>query len=494
MDANTVISFENISVRYRVPRESVSGLKEYAIRWAQRRLMYEDFWALRDVSFDVRRGETFGVIGRNGSGKSTLLKVSARVLHPTQGSLQLRGRVAPLLELGAGFHLELTGRENVYLNSALLGRTRRQVDSLFQSIIDFSEIGDFIDSPLRTYSTGMVTRLGFAVATAVRPQILLVDEVLSVGDMAFQQKCMDRMYEYREQGSTILFVSHSIASVEALCDRAVWLANGKVRALGDVAEVTGRYLNFTRDIEQAESKPEMTSPPAVPTLETIQPVAEEDYYALPETGCLYPAEPVLNIRHGTLTFWLRFNKAQNPHTAMIFHTDDSRYVIFAYVEVTENGQRIRRLGARAGGNRQAYNPLYGGISFPEVTARFDEPGPGWLSFPYDEWQLVSMTWDGYPNGQVHLYIGEVLVGEAIYDYQHDNHSLLAEEIAVGLRPPHWKGELIERQSGDFLELRPRSLMTLQGSGIEVRDVRLYQRSFSSEDILAQVQTNITPST
>jgi ABC-type polysaccharide/polyol phosphate transport system ATPase subunit len=236
------ICFEGVSVRYRVPRERVSGIKEFAIRWVQRRLAYEEFWALQDVSFQVQRGEVFGVIGRNGAGKSTMLKVMARVLQPTHGRVVMRGRLAPLLELGGGFHSELVGRENVYLNMALLGFDRQQTDALFDSIIDFAEIGDFIDAPLRTYSTGMVARLGFAVATCIRPDILLVDEVLSVGDSRFQEKCLARMNSFQDQGTTIVIVSHSMATIQSFCTRAILLDHGQIQARGDVEEVVRVYV------------------------------------------------------------------------------------------------------------------------------------------------------------------------------------------------------------------------------------------------------------
>jgi ABC-type polysaccharide/polyol phosphate transport system ATPase subunit len=240
-DSKPVIYFEDVAVLYRVPRERVSGIKEYTVRWLQRRLTYEEFWALQGISFEVARGEVFGVIGRNGAGKSTMLKVMARVLHPTRGRIVMRGRVAPLLELGAGFHPELTGRENVYLNSSLLGIPRKQVDELFDSILDFAEIGDFIDSPLRTFSTGMVARLGFAVATCIRPDILLVDEVLSVGDSNFQEKCLARMNTYQQQGTTIVIVSHSMETIKTFCSRALLLDHGRTTALGDVQEVVQHY-------------------------------------------------------------------------------------------------------------------------------------------------------------------------------------------------------------------------------------------------------------
>lgn len=237
-----VISFEGVSVRYRVPHERVSGIKEYTIKWLQRRLVYDEFWALQNVSFDVERGESFAIVGRNGAGKSTSLKVIARVLQPTLGRVIIRGKVSPLLELGAGFNTELTGRENIYLNSSLLGRSRKETDALFDSILDFSEISDFIDAPLRTYSTGMMARLGFAVATCFRPDVLLVDEVLSVGDARFQEKCMARMRAYRDQGTTILFVTHALGAVKGFCHRALWLEAGHVKAIGPAGEISDQYL------------------------------------------------------------------------------------------------------------------------------------------------------------------------------------------------------------------------------------------------------------
>ncbi len=243
LNQDAAIHFEQVSVCYRVPRERVSGIKEFAIRWLQKRLEYESFWALQGVGFQVQKGEAFGVIGRNGAGKSTLLKVVARVLVPIKGRVITRGRIAPLIELGAGFNFELTGRENIYLNGALLGYKRKEMDQLYPSIVDFSEIGGFIDAPMRTYSTGMVARLGFSVATCSRPGILLVDEVLSVGDSAFQEKCIQRMQSYRAQGTTIVFVSHNMEVVKWFCNRAIWLNEGRIMAGGDAPSVVERYLH-----------------------------------------------------------------------------------------------------------------------------------------------------------------------------------------------------------------------------------------------------------
>jgi ABC-type polysaccharide/polyol phosphate transport system ATPase subunit len=244
-NAPAAIKLEQVSVRYRVPHERIASFKEYAINTLlRRRLRYHDFFALREVSLEVGAGEIFGVVGRNGAGKSTLLKVVSRVIKPHQGRLWMRGRVAPLLELGAGFHPELSGRENVFLNGTLLGYTRAEVEKLFSEIVDFAEVHEFIDAPLRTYSSGMQARLGFAVATAQRPDILLVDEVLSVGDERFQEKCFARMDDFRRGGTTILLVSHSGEFVRAFCDRAVWLDHGQIRALGAADQVITSYQSL----------------------------------------------------------------------------------------------------------------------------------------------------------------------------------------------------------------------------------------------------------
>jgi ABC-2 type transport system ATP-binding protein/lipopolysaccharide transport system ATP-binding protein len=240
-EQDTVIRLENVSVRYRVPHERIGTLKEYIIRWILRQIKHNSFWALKDVSLTIQRGEVFGLIGPNGAGKSTMLKLIARVLRPTEGRVWVCGRVAPLLEVGAGFHPELTGRENVYLNGALLGFTRPEMDEKFHSIVDFAELWDFIDAPIRTYSSGMWARLGFAVATDVQPDVLIVDEILSVGDEAFQRKSLARILSIRDRGASILLVSHNMAVIENMCQRAAWLNHGQLNMLGDVQEVIKDY-------------------------------------------------------------------------------------------------------------------------------------------------------------------------------------------------------------------------------------------------------------
>ena len=236
-----MIRLENVGVRYRAPEERVGTFKEYAIRILQRRVRFTDFFALTGINLDVHRGEIFGIIGRNGAGKSTLLKVVSRVLIPTCGRVFLGGQVSPLLELGAGFHPELTGRENVLLNGTLLGRSLRELEARMEEIVAFAELGSFIDGPLRTYSSGMAARLGFAVATAWQPEILLVDEILSVGDEAFRRKCQARMQAFRDGGTTVLMVSHDLGSVAELCVRAAWLQRGVIKSIGPAEQVIEEY-------------------------------------------------------------------------------------------------------------------------------------------------------------------------------------------------------------------------------------------------------------
>jgi len=236
------IELRDVSVRYRLPRERIPTFKEFAIKWLRGGLVYDDLLALANVDLAVPRGESLGIIGRNGAGKTTLMKVIARVLRPTQGSVAVSGTVAPLLELGAGFDMELSGRENVFLNGAILGRSRREMQRRFDAIVEFSELGEFIDAPLRAYSTGMVARLGFAVATDVEPDILLVDELLSVGDIEFQRKCTDRIEGILARGATLVLVSHSPESVMQLCRRAIWIDHGHVLADGPAHEVVEAFV------------------------------------------------------------------------------------------------------------------------------------------------------------------------------------------------------------------------------------------------------------
>lgn len=236
------IDVRDVSVCYRMPVERIPTFKEFAIKWLRGRVRFRHLMALSEVNLQVRQGERVGIIGRNGAGKSTLLKVIARVLRPTTGTVLLRGFVAPLLELGAGFVPDLSGRENVYLNGSILGRSRKHMHQRFADIVAFAELEDFIDAPLRTYSTGMITRLGFSVATDVDPDILLIDEVLSVGDLQFQRKCQERIQSFRQSKTTMILVSHAPQTVRLLCDRTVWLDHGKIVADGPSEDVLTRFL------------------------------------------------------------------------------------------------------------------------------------------------------------------------------------------------------------------------------------------------------------
>jgi ABC-type polysaccharide/polyol phosphate transport system ATPase subunit len=239
------IRLEDVSVRYRVPRERIGSLKEYAIRRVRRRMSYDEFEALGHVSMEILPGETVGVVGRNGAGKSTLLKLIACVIPPTAGRAVIAGRIAPLLELGLGLHGELTGRENVMLQGALLGFSRVEMKRRLARIVEWAELEEFIGAPIRTYSTGMMARLAFSVATDVDPDILLVDEALSVGDERFQLKCLDRMESFRRAGKTVLLVSHALAQVRDNCRRAIWLHEGRLVRDGDSATVTGAYHEWS---------------------------------------------------------------------------------------------------------------------------------------------------------------------------------------------------------------------------------------------------------
>lgn len=239
IDSDLALSVRDVSKTFRVHSEKASSLKQLIATGARNR--YEDFYALRNVSFDVPAGSTLGIIGHNGSGKSTLLKCMAKILTPNEGEIVVNKRMAALLELGAGFHPELSGRDNVFLNASILGMARREIEGRLDEIVGFAGLGEFIDSPVKTYSSGMYIRLAFAVAINVDPELLLIDEILAVGDASFQQKCMEKFVQFREDGRTLVLVSHDTGSVRHFCDRAIWLDHGEIRADGKPEEVIDDY-------------------------------------------------------------------------------------------------------------------------------------------------------------------------------------------------------------------------------------------------------------
>lgn len=236
-----IIEVNDVSMRFRMANDRINSIKEYAIAKLTGKLEYSEFEALKHVSFDVKRGEVVGLIGHNGAGKSTMLKIISGILKPTEGSVVVRGNVAPMLELGSGFDMDMTGRENIFLNGAILGYSKEFLENKYDEIVDFSEISQFMDMPLRNYSSGMIARLAFSIATVVVPEILIVDEVLSVGDADFQEKSRRRMMDLMSGGTTVLFVSHSITQIREMCTRVVWLEHGIVQKFGDTAEICEMY-------------------------------------------------------------------------------------------------------------------------------------------------------------------------------------------------------------------------------------------------------------
>ena len=249
---STALAVNDLWKSYRLYHERNQYLKAAILK--MRRSRYEEFWALKDINFEVPTGSTFGVIGSNGSGKSTLLKVMAGILMPEKGSVTIDGRVSALLELGAGFHPELSGRENVFLNGAILGLSKKEITARFDDIVEFAGLADFIDTPVKNYSSGMFVRLGFAVAAHVEPDVLLIDEVLSVGDESFQRRCAEKIEEFRRDGRTIVFVSHGLGQVEQLCQDVAWIEKGELRMLGPAAEVISAYQGDSHQAERVEGE------------------------------------------------------------------------------------------------------------------------------------------------------------------------------------------------------------------------------------------------
>lgn len=239
---DVAISVDHVTIRFNLATEKVDNLKEYVIKLLKRQLMFQEFLAVKDMSFEIKRGQSWALVGVNGSGKSTILKAISGILRPYKGTIRINGTIAPLIELGAGFDPNLTARENIYLNGTVLGHSKKYMDEHFEEIVDFAELHDFLDSPIKNFSSGMKARLGFAVATMVYPDILIVDEILSVGDYKFRQKCQKRMAEMMAGGTTLLYVSHDIATVRSLCSHAIWIDKGEIKLMGDAQDVCDAYM------------------------------------------------------------------------------------------------------------------------------------------------------------------------------------------------------------------------------------------------------------
>lgn len=251
MEEENAIEVRDLKKSFKVYFDKSNQLKEKVLFWKRNR--YESRQVLNGISFSVGKGEAVGLVGHNGCGKSTTLKLLTRIMYPDSGTIEMRGRVSSIIELGAGFHVDMSGRENIYTNAAIFGLTKKEIDRKVSDIIDFSELGEFIDNPVRTYSSGMYARLAFAVAINVDADILLIDEILSVGDAAFQQKCFNRLIEIKAQGTTIVIVSHSLGQIERICERSIWIDGGRIRAEGSPKNVHGEYLDFM-GVRKAEDK------------------------------------------------------------------------------------------------------------------------------------------------------------------------------------------------------------------------------------------------
>ena len=247
VNKENAVELKDIGMQFNMSSEKLQSLKEYFLKFIKMQLKFEKFSALDNVSFEIKKGDVFGIVGLNGCGKSTTLKIISGILKPTSGTVKTQGVIAPLIELGAGFDMELTARENIYLNGSVLGYSKKFMDEKFDEIVEFSEMRDFLDVPMKNYSSGMVARIGFAIATVTTPDILIVDEILAVGDFLFQKKCEERISAMMQDNTTVIIVSHSIEQIERLCKHCVWLEKGKVKMIGETKEVCDAYKNSKRD-------------------------------------------------------------------------------------------------------------------------------------------------------------------------------------------------------------------------------------------------------
>lgn len=258
--SNELVCIKDVSMMYNLPTEKIDNLKEYIIKFLKGKLRYKEYWVLKDISFTVNRGESLGLIGENGAGKSTLLKLIAGVLQPTQGTIKRNGTIAPLLNLGAGFDMQATGKENIFLNGAILGYSQKEMKEKYQRIVEFAELEDYMNVPLKNYSSGMVARLGFSIAVDVNPDILLVDEVLAVGDINFTQKCHEKIKELKKNGTTYIIVSHNMNQIKELCQKVVWIKDEHIHMYGDSETVCNAYLEDMQAKKLGQQKKENEQP------------------------------------------------------------------------------------------------------------------------------------------------------------------------------------------------------------------------------------------
>jgi ABC-type polysaccharide/polyol phosphate transport system ATPase subunit len=451
-----VIKFSRVSKRFTIHHERPGSFQEMVVNLfglrnpsrrgvAMPRPATEQFWALRDVNFSIYQGEAVGIIGENGSGKSTTLKLISRILVPTSGSVSVRGKVSALLELGTGFHPDLTGRENIFLNGSLLGISRKEMARRYQAIVDFAEIEEFIDTPIKHYSSGMVMRLAFAVAINVDPDVLLTDEVLAVGDEAFQRKCLDYIAGLRRRGITIIFVSHALDAVRSLCGRAIWLDHGRLVADGPSGEIVDRYLAYEnekharrlRDGDRTEmARPEPMDPLPEDGGEEISeaPLPQASDEALPETAGMDPQGAEASARTGddvsisSVTFLNRRGdespvaQTGEPFTIRI-HFEARRRLerpVFGLALYTENGTHVN-----------GPNTRFAGLEIPEIE------GTGYVDYTVDALTLLAGRYD------VTVAVTGPDMAD-IYDHQHRAYSFsvqptpgLPERWGLVYMPSHW---------------------------------------------------------
>lgn len=333
----TAIKVEGVSKKFRLQSDKAHSVKELVTR-RDRSAGFDQFWALRDVSFEIEQGSMFALVGHNGCGKSTLLRCIAGIYRPTEGHVQVQGRISTLLELGAGFHPDLTGRENVYMNATILGMNRRQIDAAFDEIVDFAGVSEFIDSPVKIYSSGMFVRLGFSVAVHVHPEILIVDEVIAVGDEEFQRKCFDHLYDLRREGTTIVVVTHGMNTVETMCDRAAWLDHGELQLVGDSGEVASAYVEHVNERERTQRAAQHADRAAEATVDD-EPWLGEDIQIL---GLDFTDGEGRRIDVATTGSELRLNIRYHAHSSV-------EEPVFGFILHSENDIQIMGVNTKVGG-------------------------------------------------------------------------------------------------------------------------------------------------